>query len=436
MAAIFRNPTVTRWLQWALPIVAIVAVGLWYFGTYYEWVQEKERGGMTGEARENPYFAAQLLLEQLGFNVEKITDAQRLLNLEPEGTMFLVSPRSFYPDQARRLAEWVKAGGHLVVATDNNWLNTELGVYYIGNHNLAKTNSKMQIVLDGRAHAVDLPNTALLGTKAPILRSATIEGGNATWFKEPRGCDCDPKQNKTNGGETNGEDDENMDSDNKKESAQMDDETTAKPERFVMLHLALGKGRVTAISNQRLFNNHEIGNHDHAEYMARLFTLVGKPGTVYIAPDPVFPSLFEWLKIHAWAALAAASVLLFALLWRAMPRFGPIETPPPPNRPGLREHLRAIGEFHLKGHDFEALLAPMRDDCLRALQLHATREGAAVRPSTLAQRLTGLPQNDIEHALRASATDRTEFLRLATTLARIRDSLTPSQQKLTTAARP
>ncbi|MBI3899743.1 MAG: DUF4350 domain-containing protein [Gammaproteobacteria bacterium] len=421
MAGTFRVSILKRVLLWGLPIALLIGTALWYVGAYYERVEEKERVGMTGEARKNPYHAAQLLFEGLGFQVERVTDTRRLLNLPPRATLLLPAPAAFDEAQARRLAAWVEAGGHIILLADDDRLSALLGVRSVGYRAPPKDESAtVGVAFGDRRLTIDLGSTGLLATEQPVIDEVSVADGEFTWYTEQS------PRHRTNTDASDDDDDDDDEKNTADDTVERLDRVDQPKEGFALLGIEFGRGRVTALGSVDLFSNKFLADHDNAEFLVRLAMLHGTE-PIFIAPRPEFPNLIAWLFERAWPVFIAAAVLLFAWLWRASPRFGPIEREPAPVRPGLREHLAAVGEFHAQDRDYEPLLAPLREDCRRALQLHAAREGYAGRPIALAQRLTGIDAAEIEHVLSAGASDRSAFLRIAATLAHIRDALISSR---------
>jgi hypothetical protein len=411
MAEPLRFAALKRFLAWAVPIAVILGGGLWYIGTYYDWVEDKARTGMTGEARKDRYYAAELLLKELGVGGDKITEIPKLLSLDPDTTLILPAPRSLDADQARRLAQWVEAGGHLVVlGMSTGELNRLLDIEVIGS-GYSEDVDTAPAYFDDATLTVHVGYTELLATGRPLLWRLTLTREDFIL--------------RSSSSEDN-EDDEEEEEDEGEADREEEDVDTAKLDSGdAVIHYAHGRGYVTAMGSMSMITNHHIGQNDNAEFLVKLTMLAGSR-TVVIAPHPHFPNLIEWLWQRAWPALVALGLLLLAWLWRASPRFGPLEPVPPAARPGLREHLSAVGEFHLKARDFDALVTPLRDDCVRLLQLHAARVGHRGDPAALASRYTGMSEPEIQRALTEAIADRTGFLHCAATLARLRDTLTLS----------
>ncbi|MBK8285723.1 MAG: hypothetical protein IPK97_13150 [Ahniella sp.] len=120
------------------------------------------------------------------------------------------------------------------------------------------------------------------------------------------------------------------------------------------LRFAYGEGRVVVLNNLDFLTNFELARNDHAEFMWRLVQLHAEPKRVlfYHADRQ---DLGQWLRKHAWAPLWMIGLLVMLLIWRGMPRFGPIADDPEPVRRRLLDHLRASGNFLAKANQREEI---------------------------------------------------------------------------------
>jgi hypothetical protein len=121
-----------------------------------------------------------------------------------------------------------------------------------------------------------------------------------------------------------------------------------------------GDGRITVITDGRIFRNRWIGENDHAALLAALLDAGEYDGRVGIVRDTglSFPAL---LRQHLSPVLIAGAVLLVLWLWRNMSRFGPIESAAQPAvSRGYEHHLEALGFFHWKLDHATTLLAQLR----------------------------------------------------------------------------
>ncbi len=132
--------------------------------------------------------------------------------------------------------------------------------------------------------------------------------------------------------------------------AKQDAEQDAEPEATredsgnFALSYAVGKGRITVLSNLRFLNNHNIDKANHAA----LLTYLAAPGPgkeIWFVYGSDVPSLWEWLTERAWTVLVAATALLIVWLWTTSRRFGPLLPVPQKSRRSIVEHVAASGRY-------------------------------------------------------------------------------------------
>ena len=72
----------------------LLALGGWWFSQNFGFGPQRVWVGYSGEARVNPFFAARLLLEHLGFRVEQKAAFHKIVALPPRATLILAADRS------------------------------------------------------------------------------------------------------------------------------------------------------------------------------------------------------------------------------------------------------------------------------------------------------------------------------------------------------
>ena len=111
----------------SLLITLLIATALggyvyWWLQTHHL-VDTKVRQPPSKEVRENPFYAAQLFLEQKGFEVELSNKLNRFQSLPPTGDM-IIGERlgGRLPEQrVDELLEWVSNGGQLLTSVQRSW---------------------------------------------------------------------------------------------------------------------------------------------------------------------------------------------------------------------------------------------------------------------------------------------------------------------------
>jgi hypothetical protein len=179
---------------------------------------------------------------------------------------------------------------------------------------------------------------------------------------------------------------------------------------IVMLELTKGKGRITVMSSSSPFYNYGLGRYQHADLLWRL---VGgsSASPVWFVRRLQTQSLPGWLVEHALPALIALAIVLLILLWRVMPRFGPLINPGAPDRRSLTEHLMAMGRFYAAQGQRSELIGTLREDALDALMQQAPEARMADGAARLkiAARASGMRPRDLLYAFTQPAATAREF---------------------------
>jgi hypothetical protein len=305
-----------------------------------------------------------MLLTRMGGRVQESSDLSRLDKFPVHATIFLAADREDLDSSTvKGLLDWVRDGGHLVVAAERPLLHDPLmdalGVSV--QEDDARRSTR-------RADDVQLANGVKL--RADLLPSPGLndDADNASWSYKSYGA-------------------------------------------LRMLQLPREDGLVTVMSTFRPFDNYSIGRLDHAELLWRLATNNGQPVDVWLVRHIDVQSLPTWLLRHALPCLVALGVFLALTLWRLSPRFGPLEPSAAPDRRSLVEHLSATGRFYSRQRRLAALLQIVRQDGLELLAARAAEtrgQDGAARLKTAA-RLTGQSPRELLHAFSAGAATPHEF---------------------------
>ncbi len=302
-------------------LAALAAVaGAWFFNnfqrvTYREWV------GFQGEARRDPYLAAERLLARMGVGARRAKTPGELHELPANGTLILPDRRaSITPEERARLLEWVEAGGHLIVEDENYRLPDPileaLGVTRAPTPNPQPPQRLVEVRLPHAPQPmrVDMHSLQTLDAPQATLR---VSGKTATH----------------------------------------------------LLHFPRGRGQVTVLNDLQFMRNASIGANDHAEFLWQLTRFAPQTSAVIFFDHAQAPSLWGWLTDNAWAALASGAGLVLLWLWRVAPRFGPLVPDPESARRRLLDHLRASGRFQWSAGRAAELAESAREAALR----HVTR---------------------------------------------------------------
>jgi len=181
--------------------------------------------------------------------------------------------------------------------------------------------------------------------------------------------------------------------------------STAKDKDKGFVSVEYEYGRVSVVTDARIFRSRKIDEKDHA---ALLSSIIGTPSTdgegesslvVFLRGSGI--SLWRMLGRHLWPVLVGLSVALLIWLWKSFSRFGPVESAAVASTlRGYDHHLEALGDFQWRLDKCSALLRPIRERIVEAGQRAAVSAGR--RDADFFQflaDLAGLPRERVNRAL-------------------------------------
>jgi len=369
-----------------------------------ERIRIEEEIGFQGEAREEPFLAAERFFSAMGWPAER---RRQLVELPPtDYLLFLMADRRHFGDRRRReLLEWVEAGGHLIVRPFGDGvfliddpLLTELGLdwYSVADVPWETLSDEEPITeatsaTDRGTYTVALPD----GSDLRVARYGYVAvywtdvDGEPTWWHGPdAGPDAlDP----------------------------------------TMVHVERGGGGVTVVADPAVFTNAHAGENDHAELLWQLANLQGPRAGVWMIRTDAARSFLAILAAAFWPAAGGGLLLLGLWLWRGSWRFGPPIAEESHQRRSLEDHLRAAGRIQTRYGGVEALLASTRSAFQSALHRRAPEwSGALDRDpdgiAALAAR-SGLSEDRILSALDVDDTRPRDWAQRIADLEALRHSL-------------
>jgi hypothetical protein len=355
-----------------------LCLGAYLFTQNYAFVKDRVWVGMSGEARVNRLLAARMLLTRMGSRVQESSDLSRLDQFPVGGTIFLAADRGDLDSPtAARLLAWVKDGGHLVVAAERPVAHDPL-LDMLG---ISVQQDDVQHPT-AKADDVELPDGTHL--RVDLIPSPRLfdDDDAASWSHESH-------------------------------------------DAIRILQIPYEDGLVTVMSTFRPFGNYAIGHLDHAELLWRLASDDGHPPDVWLVRHVDTQSLPRWLVKNALPFVVALGVFLTLALWRVIPRFGPLQPNPEPDRRSLVEHLAAMGRFYSMQRQLPRLVQVVRQDGLDLLGARApeTRGQDATARLKTAARLTGLRPRELLQAFTGVAATAHDFTQAVRVLAAFRRQL-------------
>lgn len=376
-----RRRSLKRPVLAAVALIALAALGWWWFVTNYEQVAIRIPIGASAAARANPYLAAMRFAERLGWQAHLEEQPARLRHIPVRSTILLPAGRAWLtPARAQSLLHAVAGGAHLIVAPEpERQRDPLLQELRIGRRTATPSRADFDAVLPG--------------SDAPLRLSArgnlVIDPGRATV-----------------------------------------DFSIADAQGPRIVSLRRGGGRVTVMTGMERFDNRHIGNHEHAELLRRMLLLTPTDRLLVLIATPGAP-LWRWLGERASQLLVAGAMVLALALWRIVPRFGPVAPAPEPARRQLLEHLRAAGRLRWSRGARQTMLIAARDQLERHIAAAAPRLAhlpPAQRYAELSAQL-GTDAATVTGAFQSPAHSARELVRATATLASIHARLRGARRR-------
>jgi hypothetical protein len=172
----------------------------------------------------------------------------------------------------------------------------------------------------------------------------------------------------------------------------------------VFASVSRGDGRMTVLTDGRLFRNRWIGDKDHAALLEALILATEYEGaTGFVRGSGL--SLWGLLGKNLRPVLIGLGVLTLLWLWKNFTRFGPLEAADGVSTlRGYDHHLEALGYFQWRLDRAAALLVPLRAQIVERGQRLSVRAGR--RDDDFFQFLAdraGLPRERVFRALAEAA---------------------------------
>ena len=326
--------------------------------TTCDYTEVKREIGYKGKARINPWLAAERFAAHDGGVVRSLA---MWTAPESEDALWFV-PASVLTNESftRRMESWVDDGGHLVLLVEhansesNDWSESvpeaELSPALLG-------------LLDGAG-------ISLVEGKKPATASEIVFEG--------RHFEVDAKSD-----------------------TQV---SVADGEPGVFASVESGDGRISVLTDGRLFRNRWIGDKEHAALLDALIRVTEYDGDIAFVRGSGL-SLWGLLSDHLWPVLLGLEVLTVLWLWKNFTRFGPLEAADGRSTlRGYEHHLEALGDFQWRLDRAAALLVPLRAQIVEHGQRLVTRVGR--RDDDFFQFLAdraGLPRERVFRALAEAA---------------------------------
>ncbi|HKY01418.1 MAG TPA: DUF4350 domain-containing protein [Burkholderiales bacterium] len=370
-----------------LSILVLGTLGTVWFFNNFDYVDYRQWVGLRGEARRNPYLAAQRLMVELGTPADELRSVSGINRLPPKGVLVIGEAREILtPNGRKALLDWVAHGGYLITED----LSAEKSDALLDAFEVSRE------AIDEDEREREWP---LVEFEFPD-REQTLKAQMHEW-----------------------------------QSIEREDSLLyARSENANhVLHFRYGDGYVTVLNSMWFMENRALGKHDHAEILYALLELAPVRSAISFFNEPEDLSLWDWLAENAWTVLCAGALALTLWLWRIGPRFGPIAPDPQRERRSLLEHLRACGRFEWRAQGGPQLLEAARDVTWRRIaRAHPELAGLSKAETiTYLARRFDLHEEDAKRLLMAGgATNENQFIQRIQIYQRVQEKLQPQTKSL------
>jgi hypothetical protein len=372
---------VAYWLLIGVPVAALVV----WIARNTEWVDTKVPMPLKGEARTNPFYAAQRFANELGARASR----DRVLTVPPANGVLVLSGWHWGLTTARRatVQRWVESGGRLVIDR-----TVAIGEDEFERWSGIERTFKRDVDTSEETSADEDSTPA-----EPVdpCRSFEQESDQATSTSDP------PTFYTVCG------------------AGMISSLTTDKTVEWLLrddtgiqaMRVRVGEGSVAAI-NATPFRYRDFLDGHHPWVFAAAAQLRRGDEVRFLTEDD-HPSLVALLWQHGAPVVVLSLAIAGLALWRGSIRFGPLAAVPQGARRSLAEQIRGTGQFALRHGSGEALHAAM----VRALEDvgHRRISGyARLDPTERAEalsRLTGFTAESIADAIGHSRVRRPHELR-------------------------
>ncbi len=353
---------------YTLLIIIVIMCGYWLSINLSYHTVKKDKG-YQGEALTNRYLAAEYFLLRMGQDAEKVTlfDA-KALQLKRNDTLFIPSIRlAFDSRRSEQILDWVRDGGHLIITgrveAENDASQRDYILEYAG------LSVERQVLIEGSTQDETPVNVSsvddvlllvdfddyLVITKRPDFDF------EVTWV--------------------------------------IKDE-----DRIHGLQILLGDGRLTLLSDVRLFDNDYIDKYDHAAFLYLLATTQTEKLHSGVFKYSLYEdqlTLLQWLWKNAQLFVMSCILLFTVVLWMLMPRFGPLIKNSDPVRRRFLDHLHASGNYHWRQGSYAFLLTDVKQLLNQQVQMKYPQWSSLNRQEKILHfaDISQIDSKDIEKAL-------------------------------------
>jgi hypothetical protein len=416
-----RSPsTLNRPLYWIAlaALLAIAAMAYWWLQNY-ERVDAEIDLPWSGPASYNPLYALEKTLKNGGLKVTSVSQMRFAdLKLSTHDTLVLDGPtQQIGVDDAKALLDWVRAGGHLILALPPAQQLPEASDEDDGDDDSGSASKKTGATPSDEFSEDANPENAqsLTATRWQVqgADSALLQALGVEPVENPACARFEALRRAKKSSQT-----------------ELPDAQWCPPTRFlihdeseiewdwfwgdhgqgfVLGRGSLAQGSLTLAATLKPFYSRQINQPAYRLLARQVFADVLARGQhVVLVYGSNVPSLMVLIVRHAWPVLLPLGLALLLWAWARSARFGPLLTQVTAPRRALSEHIFAAGEFNFRRRRFTPLYDALRSSTLDKLKRkHPLLLGLDALSSVhyLAER-SGIGKEKIQSALFNSAPEK------------------------------
>lgn len=382
-------------------IVFVVTVLLAVLAVYGYWLEAnfetREREVVTGvseKARRNPLLAAERFLNAIGREVVSVSGRDRLLEPPAPGDVLLVNRFSanLPVEREEALVEWMSRGGHLILAPGRPWdEETETGgSRFLEGFGIRLEEGAACGCPEDESAAADADELELEEWESPEEGSELADEAGAEEEQEGIVATLPGREEALA---------VSFDADLiLRDIDEISDWRIGEEGATHLLQIWLGEGRLTVLSDIGFLHNEQIGELDHAAFLA---SLVEGGGKIWLLYSSNMPSLLSLLWDNQPYILVSLCLAVVLWVWWLTGFTGARRMLSGTPRRNLLEHLDAAAAYAWRVDRARQMSAASRQAVFRAwVQKHPRLQQLERKPrcAWIAEH-SGLPQETVESAL-------------------------------------
>lgn len=397
----------------ALILATGLGVVLFWFFTNFERQQVTEEIGFSSEARANPMLAAARMLRTMGLDARLLEPGTWDTKLTPGvGTLFVLSGSwSLGEAERKQLFDWVRAGGHVVLAPSSS----ERSRIRISPFDDDDADSSED---DKDSHTEQSSNEP--ASAGALLKEFGVTRARKRDMSRNTGAARQPMTIIGSDTSVIFSTYARLQSNNVKHLVRAADSHGA-----CVIEGRYGRGSFTAMCSMRALQNSRVGKAQNATFLWSLVTQRSPTEPVWMVYDTDMPPLHQWLWERIPQTVVCVLLALLVWLWSSTRRAGPmLDLEPPGNRRTL-EHVEASGRFVYKHEGPAPLLAAIRNDFQARLQRRHPAIAKLNDPERFHQlaKLCELSADEVFRALTVAPRHEAGFIEAVRHLQRLRESV-------------